>query len=358
MNTGCGDIMFAMNNTKAIFLTVTTLCFIFGMIFFNKTIFAASFTFTRNLQLGSVGEDVRELQKILNSDISSRIRETGPGSPGQETTYFGTLTRAAVIRFQEKYKNDILTPNGLFAGTGFVGKSTMGVLNKLDGVTSGSNAMTVSDVIKSTMSNNQSADTFPSTNPPQQPSASLSNLSPNNPNTKNINLVLDAIDRIGQKKGISADKLSLAKQVVIAEAATSTDLKQQFLDVLKTTVAKNEKKPKGVWSSLIRQANNILFPKRAMAISGTPFGGALLFSMYCSESENYWITVQPLPPTFATLLTYELGTQIYLSENIPYTTELLGFYTAGAPCIQGECPYCVEMPDEGMISPEVGSNPL
>lgn len=53
----------------------------------------------RNLNLGTVGEDVRCLQRYLNHE-GFLVAATGFGSPGQETTYFGPLTRAALIRWQ------------------------------------------------------------------------------------------------------------------------------------------------------------------------------------------------------------------------------------------------------------------
>lgn len=59
--------------------------------------------FTRTLQTGSVGEDVRSLQKLLNRDIDTRIASSGPGAEGEETTTFGTLTMNAVQKFQLKY---------------------------------------------------------------------------------------------------------------------------------------------------------------------------------------------------------------------------------------------------------------
>lgn len=50
---------------------------------------------------------------------------------GLVTGNFLTATRAAVIRFQEKYVSEILTPVGLSRGTGYIGSSTRNKLNKL-----------------------------------------------------------------------------------------------------------------------------------------------------------------------------------------------------------------------------------
>lgn len=79
---------------------------------------------TRNLALGATGEDVKALQQLLNSIPAAHISETGPGSPGQETTYFGLKTKLAVIKFQNLFKTEVLTPAGLTSGSGYVGLYT------------------------------------------------------------------------------------------------------------------------------------------------------------------------------------------------------------------------------------------
>lgn len=77
---------------------------------------------TRNLYLGLVGEDVRTLQKLLNAN-GYTVSLTGGGSPGNETTFFGSGTQAAVIKFQIGHA---ITP-----AVGYVGPITRAVLGSL-----------------------------------------------------------------------------------------------------------------------------------------------------------------------------------------------------------------------------------
>ncbi|MCL5960389.1 MAG: hypothetical protein M1358_13965 [Chloroflexi bacterium] len=87
-----------------------------------------SFRFSINLQRGMNGVDVKYLQTVLNRD-GCRLADTGPGSPGNETSYFGSLTQSATVCFQEKYSREILAPWGLTNGTGIVGQTTRARLN-------------------------------------------------------------------------------------------------------------------------------------------------------------------------------------------------------------------------------------
>lgn len=56
-------------------------------------------SFSRDFDIGMTGEDVRALQVFLNSK-GFLVSVSGAGSLGQETTYFGALTRAALARYQ------------------------------------------------------------------------------------------------------------------------------------------------------------------------------------------------------------------------------------------------------------------
>jgi hypothetical protein len=112
-------------------LASTTITLKSGAVSKNTTNLTFSNPFTRNLQYRQSGSDVKRLQIFLNSDPDTKLADTGAGSSGHETTYFGTLTYKAVIKFQEKYTKDVLAPWGFVKGTGYVGKTTLAKLNKL-----------------------------------------------------------------------------------------------------------------------------------------------------------------------------------------------------------------------------------
>lgn len=59
----------------------------------------ASYSFTQDLTLGSKGDDVKALQQFLNAK-GYAVASTGVGSAGNETTYFGSLTKAALAKYQ------------------------------------------------------------------------------------------------------------------------------------------------------------------------------------------------------------------------------------------------------------------
>ena len=84
----------------------------------------------RTLSLGSDGFDVKALQRFLNLR-NVIVSESGAGSLGNETEYFGSATLQAVIRFQNMYKDQILTPVGLTKATGIVGPSTWTMIEEL-----------------------------------------------------------------------------------------------------------------------------------------------------------------------------------------------------------------------------------
>jgi len=59
----------------------------------------AVYSWTRDLTLGSTGDDVKALQQFLNGQ-GFTVSSSGAGAPGSESTYFGAKTKAALAKFQ------------------------------------------------------------------------------------------------------------------------------------------------------------------------------------------------------------------------------------------------------------------
>ena len=80
-------------------------------------------SFSRDLRLNDTGDDVLRLQQFLNTH-GFIITNSGSGAPGNETDFFGSLTRKALAQFQNA--------NGLPA-TGYFGPMTRAVIARLEG---------------------------------------------------------------------------------------------------------------------------------------------------------------------------------------------------------------------------------
>lgn len=90
---------------------------------------AAELAFPRYIQKGDEGRDVLLLQQTLNGDPETTITSTGPGSPGNETDYYGELTKQAVIKLQKKHQ--LGTKYGFFTiYSGTLDEATRNFLNK------------------------------------------------------------------------------------------------------------------------------------------------------------------------------------------------------------------------------------
>ncbi|MDD5068339.1 MAG: peptidoglycan-binding protein [Candidatus Pacebacteria bacterium] len=73
----------------------------------------------RDLEFGLSGDDVKQLQIFLNSH-GFLVATTGPGSSGNETNFFGALTRSALAEFQKA--------NGITPTAGYFGPKTRAFL--------------------------------------------------------------------------------------------------------------------------------------------------------------------------------------------------------------------------------------
>jgi hypothetical protein len=89
------------------------------------------YTWTRDLNVGPTGADVKMLQMFLNANADTRVAASGAGSAGMETEYYGPATAAAVSKMQVMYRAEVLTPAGLVNPTGYFGPSTRAKANSL-----------------------------------------------------------------------------------------------------------------------------------------------------------------------------------------------------------------------------------
>jgi hypothetical protein len=91
------------------------------------------YTFNRNLRIGEHGTAVTNLQIALSKEGLYTLTN------GNASGTFDEGVASAVVAFQEKYASEILTPNGLAHGTGYVGLATRTKLNALYGCNNNGN---------------------------------------------------------------------------------------------------------------------------------------------------------------------------------------------------------------------------
>ena len=85
-----------------------------------------AFSFTKDLRPGDSDTEVLQLQKVLN-EVGAPVAHSGPGAPGSETSYYGSLTASAVKALQCERG---IACEGTY-GFGVVGPQTRSFLNAL-----------------------------------------------------------------------------------------------------------------------------------------------------------------------------------------------------------------------------------
>jgi peptidoglycan hydrolase-like protein with peptidoglycan-binding domain len=79
-------------------------------------------TFSRDLEVGVTHAEVRTLQQFLNTR-GFTVAAVGQGSRGNESTYFGARTKAALSAFQKA--------NGITPAVGYFGPKTRAVVMQM-----------------------------------------------------------------------------------------------------------------------------------------------------------------------------------------------------------------------------------
>lgn len=334
-------------------------------VFFSQSAHALGGVFARTLKMGMSGEDVRELQRFLNTDNETRVSLSGAGSLGNETNYFGPATHRALVVFQEKHRTEILSPLGLTRGTGVFGlKTRVFVLSK--SAKSGAEKVAYPQPIPTS-----SSVTPIQTPPPVSPVNTVTPSVSVNPNLENLEYAITEVKKIGTSEGVSSADLALVEQSLRDVSATSTDLTKKFLETIVTSKKQahidvlNTKLPISPHGVVGKMLVSLGIAKIAHAVAPVPFGGTVVFAAPCTCSPLAWLVIiNPLPPSYATALSYILGTQVFMTNVAPLSVipphtaqSFLGEYLAGAPtCRMVVPPGCVVVPTWGTISPFVGSS--
>lgn len=311
-------------------------------------VFGSESVFSRNLHAGMSGDDVRTLQIMLNKDATTLVADTGPGSPGNETSYFGAATLRAVVKFQNKYKNEVLSPVGLLSGTGIFGFQTRAQAEK----------------ILATLSARSNV----------RPAATTTITTSQNPNLENIEPYISAIKQEGLKQGLSPVTLSYIEQKIRTEAATTTrNFQKEFYDGQKSGYEKkisiniSQSPIEAFFKKVLTAIGGTLFAQKVYASLGIPFGGYLTYvnPVICDcppgiVTQLFVALPGAAPEISNLLLNYINGSEAFAWHNIPMPgIAVLGAYIPAVPsCWTYVGLACVLIPSEGQITPEVGSSAL
>lgn len=332
-------------------------------------VFSATGDFSRTLSLGMRGDDVRALQKALNMDTETRVASIGLGSLGFETDYFGAATKRALVKFQEKYRAEVLVPAGLTAGTGVFGEKTRDKISKLMqqvdqtalfATASSSRIVTTPEVSKLPILGSPAPVKGPIPWTPDMAVPAGVNI-----NSVNLEYALAEIKKVGARQGISDSEMFTVEKAIRETSATSTDLTKKFLENVKVKYVDAQ-----FLNTHFRVAEESLvgkilvtfgIAKIAHASAVLPFGGVVYWAVPCTcTAGTIWMVgITPLPPTYVTILSYVTGTQLFASYvPTPHAAQsFVGYYWAGVQMCYMLTPIgCPSVPNWGMISPEVGSS--
>lgn len=345
--------------TKILILVATA-----GLVF--APFFSALAGFDRNLSLGDSGADVRELQELLNSDSRTKVASFGPGSSGEETTFFGSLTHDAVIRFQELYASEILRPISLLRGTGFVGLLTRGKLNQLN--------RTSAEILP-----RQSEEEVTNTKSELSAGSSLTDEEIVQKNIRETSFIVNLVLEEGQKQGLSQNELSQIEREIKSTIATTTDLAALFRSEIEKglSIDKNFNDLLRDTQDKVRRLSQTNFPdeslsvmdffqkavfdfslfgKQAQAQTFLHFGGRVVgIPCTCTGGAVWKVGVTPPSPAIAD---YIIGTQASLWYNFATVQGVhsVGKILTGPQICWMTATPCVLIPGEGVITPIVGTS--
>jgi hypothetical protein len=320
---------------KLLYVLVSITIFSFGVNIFTVNAEKASINCTINsiLRVGSRGSEVSCLQSYLDIVVDGA---------------FGSATQTAVRSFQTSHN---------LAVDGILGPKSKSYLVKTQnnyplGCTSYSGYSVITGFkCDSSLKSSTNA-----------PISAIKLASKVESNLVGLDKFIDIVSNTARRNGLSEDEVKVIVDALINDVTTTSfDYNSEFkkLIINEGAVALGVSNPKiSIFHKAISKTLSFLGikPNIAIADSTIPFGGKLVFSYFCAYSASWMLTITPLPPSYAAVLSYIPGTQGFAKFNLPFTENILGKYTPPGTCVIPAGPYPLTIPTEGTITPVVGSS--
>ncbi len=316
--------------------------------------------FSRTLSVGMRGHDVRMLQVALNRDPETRVANVGVGSQGYESDYFGPATKMAVVRFQEKYRTEVLTPVGLLRGTGVFGQKTRAKVLAISQNPTIGGTLETSKPIKQVGAT--SSEALFSTLVPWTPDMVVPEGV--NPNSINLEYYVAVSREVAKERGMSDQEIVEGERMIRERAATTTDFRKEFFKAEKIASLASQSSDYAIWPKFKKLLSDSGVIKVAEAALGIHFGGRIYFASPCTCTGGavWQVAMIPRPPTYVPFLAYTLGTQTKLGYTLPFSSQVLGVYSPGDPICWDiwwkSCGIRFYPPNWGVILPGTGSSIL
>lgn len=318
---------------------------------------AIAASFPINMRMGDTGIYVASLQQVLNASPDTQVALTGPGSPGQETAYFGQKTFDAVKRFQTKYYAEVLAPGGLVAPTGFVGPATRAQLEKVSAASPSGAASSVPSYTAPQAASSTATPAAAATAPGPVVLPSME---------ERVELYIADIKKGLKDRGESEDTIAAVEKEIRAIAPKAQETLDKFYEQEQEFYKKRQAEAGGPVMALIKDSlsalRSVFVPQTARAALGLPFGGyvaTVIPVCTCTPAVTQMFVFLPTVHITTNLtLDYVFGTQAFNWHNLPVPgIATTGLYEPITPtCWIGIPPKCVPLPSRGLITPISGSS--
>ena len=315
-----------------------------------------AYSFPANMRMGDSGIYVATLQQVLNASPDTQVAVVGPGSPGQETAYFGQKTFEAVKKFQTKYYAEVLAPGGLTAPTGFVGPATRAQLEKLSAVAVGGATSSVASYTPTISS--------PTSVVPQDTSATAAFKMPSL--DERIEMYIADVKKGLEDRGESKEMIAAIEKEIRKITPDTQKTLDKFYEQEKEFFKKKQAEADGpvmaFFKTSLSTISTFFVGETAQAALGLPFGGyvaTVIPVCTCTPVVTQMFVFLPQVHLTTNLtLDYVFGTEAFNWHNLPLPgIATKGIYEPITPsCWIFVGKACVPIPSRGLITPVTGSS--